>query len=129
MTIYKDPQTYAKEAYISLELATIRCAEYLPFVEAIEPAKKCPNCGEHTLAIELGSYEEGTSELVYCENEEGCDFTSEVTDELEPLQHWYAFDEVLALSCDIDRDGLSTFEEQLGCSWVEYAEKIIKKET
>jgi hypothetical protein len=139
MSLCDNPKEYAKQTHISLEQAEIRCKYFKELKEKIHAARKCPKCGEHTLAIEGGSYEEGIQSYVYCENdkiptidEEGdeymeeCDFTSDVTKEFEPISHWYDFDVVLMFSIDIDRDGIKAIEKQIGCTWSDFVENDTK---
>lgn len=136
MALCDNSKEYAEKTLISLEQAEIRCEYFRKIKEKMYEAKKCPKCGEHTLEIEGGSYEEGINSYVYCENdkiividEDGeeyeteCDFTSDITKEFEPISDWYDFDVVLMFSLDIDSDGIKAVEEQIGCSWTEFVEK------
>lgn len=140
MSIYNVPKDYAAQTVMSLEQATIRCNHYKKIEEQSFEASKCPQCGQHTLAIECGSFEEGYSDFVYCENdkvtvtdEDGetyhtdCDFTSNVTKEYEPISHYYDFDEVLAFSIGIEQGGLASIESNIGCTWSEFVEKANKR--
>jgi hypothetical protein len=136
MSLCDNAKEYAEKTYITLEQAKIRCQYFIKLKAKIYEAKKCPKCGEHTLEIESGSYEEGYSSYVYCENDkiptvdedgdeymEECDFTSDVTKEFEPISHWFDFDVVLMFSINIESDGIKAVEEQIGCSWSEFVEK------
>lgn len=140
MSLYNDPKEYAAQTLMSLEQATIRCNHFKKLKDQIFKAKKCPQCGQHTLEIEGGSYEEGYNSFVYCENdavnvtdEDGeiyqtdCDFTSNVKKEYEPISHYYDFDDVLAFSIHIKKDGLASVESSMGCSWSEFVKKANEK--
>lgn len=120
---------------MSLEQAEKRCEHFKKLKEQIYQAKKCPKCGEHTLEIEGGSYEEGIKPYVYCENnkvkvfdgveeyEDDCDFSSKITKEFEFLNSYCDFDVALAFVVDIQRDGFERTEKNIGCSWNEFIEK------
>lgn len=140
MSIYNNPKQYAETTFMTLEQAKVRCNYYNKLEKLIYEAKKCPKCGEHTLEIESGCYEEGYSDYVYCGNDniktvdgdgedffDECDFTSDVRKEFEPISHWYDFDVVLAFSIDIKKDGLLVTEKNIGCSWNEFVEKENKE--
>lgn len=133
MSIYNNPEVYAKKTLMTTEQAIIRCEHFKKLQQVMYEAKKCPKCRQHTLEIEGGSYEEGTQDYVYCENdkvtvndEDGeeyltdCDFTSDVEKEFEPISHWYDFDVVLAFSDNLERDGKDKAEIYIGSSWEEF---------
>lgn len=142
MSIYNNSEEYAKRTFMSLEQAEIRCEYFRKLQQKMYESKKCPKCGQHTLEIEGGSYEEGTKDYVYCENdkvseidEDGekyladCDYTSDVDKEHEPISQWYDFDEVLALVIDFDRNDKKEVEEHIGCSWDKFIDTSNKKLT
>jgi carboxypeptidase C (cathepsin A) len=142
MSLYDHPKEYAKETFMSLDQAEIRCRHYKKMQEKRHKAKKCPTCGKHTLQIEDGSYEEGITAYVYCENDEvpyvdeegdtcftDCEFTSEITEQYEPISHWYDFDEVLAFSMEVEEEGIKKIEERIGCTWTEFVEGSNKELT
>lgn len=137
MSIYDNPEQYAKEARTTLEQAEVRCAHFKQLAEKMEEIKKCPKCGARTLELEGGSYEEGIKEYVYCENDEvkeideedgeeyftECQFTSPITKEYQALDSYYDFDIVLEFASEIDELGLETIEKRIGLSWHEFVEK------
>jgi len=139
--IYDNAEEYAKQTFTTLEQAKIRCDHYKKLQEQQHQAKKCPKCGQHTLEFETGCYEEGYGDYIYCENEKvekvidedgeefykECDFTSKVTKNFEPIHHWWDFDEVLAFSIDIERDGKEEIEKQIGCTWTQFVENANKE--
>jgi ssDNA-binding Zn-finger/Zn-ribbon topoisomerase 1 len=139
MALCDDTKNYAKETFITMEQAEIRCEHFKKIHQKIQDAKKCPKCGKHTLQIELGSYEENTTDYVYCDNDEipyiedgeeyfnECDFTSDVTAQFEPISHWYDFDIVSSFACNIESEGLSQIEKQIGSSWFDFVEDDNKK--
>lgn len=140
MSIYNNIEEYAKQTFMTTEQATIRCAHFKELEQKTHEAKKCPKCGKHMLAIETGSYEEGTHDYVYCENEQvlvvdedgdecftDCDFTSDVETEYEPIWHWYDFDEVLAFSIELETEYKKEVETHIGSSWLEFVEASNKK--
>lgn len=59
----------------------------------IQKASICPICKQHSLGLESSGDDYTCSSWIECSN---CDFTDE-TDIYEALQHWYDFDEILAL--------------------------------
>jgi hypothetical protein len=78
----------------------------------VEKASVCPKCGKPSLEWEMGSYEEGSDDYIYCSNyevpyldEDGeqyfkdCEYVSDIKTEHEPLAHWYTFDHLLAINC------------------------------
>jgi hypothetical protein len=118
MNIYDDHVAYAKETRIPIRLAKIWCENQLELQKEMDAARICPKCKKNTLVLESGSYEENTSDYVYCENDEisvidvdgeeyfkDCDYTAEPQKEHEPLSSWYDFDVILAMSSTmLDRD-------------------------
>lgn len=143
LSIYDDAKKYAKETFMTIEQAEVRCIYFKKMQEERHLAKICPKCGKQTLEIESGSYEEGISPYVYCENEEGekvidkdgneffneCDFTSDVTKEYTAINHWYDFDEILSFSIEVEREGLKKIEKQIGCTWNEFVENANREIT
>lgn len=134
MSIYDDPVTYAKKVRIPVSLSKIWCAEQLRLQKEMDAARVCPKCGHGTLVLEGGSYEECTSDYVYCEydeipavDEEGeeyfkeCDYTSDPKKEHEPLSSWYDFDVILAMSIGKD----SAFEEETLQDWVRFVKSEV----
>lgn len=142
MSIYNNTEEYAKQTFMSLEQSEIRCKYFRKIQQKMHESKRCSKCGQHTLEIESGSYEEGTQDFVYCENDKvsvideygekyltDCDFTSDVDKEYEPVNHWYDFDEVLAFSIDFESNGKEMVEKHIGCSWDEFINESNKKLT
>ncbi|MCK2000725.1 hypothetical protein MZM54_04890 [[Brevibacterium] frigoritolerans] len=139
MSLYNNPKEYAKETMMSIEQATLRCEHFKKIQQIMHEAKKCPKCGKHSLGIEGGSYEEGYSDYVYCENDEvvviengeelftDCGFTSDVKEEYEPLNHWYDFDVILSFCFQIKEEGLPETERNIGCTWDEFINKEKKQ--
>lgn len=67
-TIYDDPYHYAYTCGVPLDLARIACKRWRHHRRMMQTHPcKCPVCGSKQLAIELGSYEEGTHDFVFCE--------------------------------------------------------------
>lgn len=140
MSIYNDPKEYAQKTFTTTEQAEIRCKYFNELQAIIHEAKKCPKCNQHTLEIEGGSYEEGTHDFVYCENDKftvldeddeeyltDCGFISAVEKKYEPINHWYDFDEVLAFSIDIEKSGKDKVENIIGCTWNEFVNSSNEK--
>lgn len=123
---------------MTLEQAKKRCEYFKKLHEQIHEAKKCPKCGEHTLEVEGGSYEENIKPYIYCSNdkvkvvdgqeeyEDDCDYSSEITKEYEFLNTYCDFDVILAFVVDLERDGFERTEKNIGCSWKEFIEKESK---
>lgn len=140
MSIYDNPQEYAKKTFITLEQAVLRCQHFKKLKKEIQEAKKCPKCGAYTLEFESGCYEEGYGDFIYCTNEisdvdeDGeevfveCGFTSSLTEQFQPLVHWYDFDIILMFSNDIEERGMDKVEKEIGCSWPEFVDKITKED-
>lgn len=129
MSIYDNPKEYAEKTSITLEQANVRCKYYKELENKVNEARKCPECGGHTLELESGSYYEGTSDFIYCDNEENdCEFTSNVTEQFEPLLHGYDFDIVLYFGVnDIQQKDIKEVEDDIGCSWFDFVEKHNKE--
>lgn len=138
MSIYNNPEMYAKETHITLEQAEIRCAHFRKLEELSYIAKKCPSCGQHTLVYEEGSYEEGYSSYVYCENdklniiedgeeyESDCEFTSNVTKPYEAIRGVGDLDIVLMFAFDLQKN-IKAVERMVGCQWSEFVENNTKQ--
>lgn len=119
MGLYDDPVAFAKKTRIPVSLSRIWCLNQLALQKEIEAARICPKCGQPTLVLESGSYEEGTNDYVYCEYDQipmvdeadgeeykvECDYTADPGKEHEPLSSWYDFDVILAFSVGmVERD-------------------------
>lgn len=138
MNIYENPALYARTVRITERLARIWCDHQQKLMAQVEKASFCPKCGKPTLEWELGSYEEGNEDYIYCSNyevpyvneEDGeqwlgdCDYMSDIKTEHEPLAHWYTFDHLLALN----RTNMNVVEEFGGLKkWFTFAKKDIEE--
>lgn len=137
MSIYNNPEQYAKETHMTLAQAEVRCAHFKQLAQKMEDIRTCPKCGKNTLELEGGSYEEGIKASVYCENDEvkvvdeedgeeyftDCDFTSPVTKEYQALDSYYDFDIVLEFAGEINEVGITEIEKRIGSSWNDFVEK------
>lgn len=137
MSVYDDPEAYAKMVRMPLSLSRIWCASKLETEKEIENAKVCPKCGKATLTYEIGDWEACESDYVYCENgdvlemdEDGeeyfndCDYVTDPEKKHEPLRAWYDFDEFLAMSCWNDSP-LDRFDNLI--EWVRYMKQTVMK--
>ena len=136
MSIYESPALYARKVRITERLAYIWCEHQLKLQAEANKASVCPRCGEASLEWEIGSYEEGNADYIYCSNyefsyeEDGeqylgdCDYTSEIKSEHEPLAVWYTFDHLLAMNCG-SMDGVNGFGDLQ--KWFLSAKKDIEK--
>lgn len=140
MSIYNNPELYAKEANITLEQAEIRCTYFRKLEELNYLAKKCPSCGQHTLTFEEGSYEEGYGSYIYCDNdkliqtengeeyESDCEFTSDVEKSYEAICDVRDLDVVLMFGFDMQKSDIKEFEAMVGCKWSEFVENNTKRD-
>lgn len=141
MSIYNDPDQYAKLTRIPLETAKIFCNHYLNVQEEIEKATICPKCGEQTLDYESGSYEEGTNTYVFCANdsikridnegneyEDECEFSSEDVEKFAPLFPHYDLDVVLYFASTFkeEENWDKSTKEVIGSPWHEFVENRLK---
>lgn len=137
MSIHNDHVEYAKKVRMPVNLAKIWCTNQLEIKEEMNKAKICPKCEKPTLELELGSYEEGYNDYVYCVNNEilaidddgeeyytDCDYTSEPKNEHEPLSCWYDFDVLLAHSIGYDESRKHDTDLQ---EWLKFVREEVGK--
>jgi hypothetical protein len=137
MSLYADPMKYARMVRLPLSLAKTWCEKQLKIENEIEKARVCPTCQKATLEYETGDYEAGTTDYIYCSNDEiqvidedgepyftECDFVSDPQKQFEPLMIGYDFDFISALSWD-NTHSLKQFNNLL--EWVNYAKVEITK--
>lgn len=138
MSIYESAEKYAEELNMSVEQAKIRLDYFLKVKEDMRATRKCPKCGQHTLAVEGGEWESGVSDWVYCGNDkietrdengdnyfEECDFTDAVKKEYL-FAFEIDFDAVLMMSCSLDINNRQEVLNVIGMPWKEFVEKDTK---
>lgn len=135
MSVYDSAEKYAEHLNMTLEQAKVRLEYFSKVKEEMKATRKCPKCGEYSLAVEGGEWECGVPDWVYCANdkiekidEEGdkyfdeCDFTDDVESKyLFAFEH--DFDAVLMMSCGLDINNEQEVLNAIGCSWNEFVEK------
>ncbi|KXY16187.1 hypothetical protein [Bacillus cereus] len=120
MTIYSDVTKYAKECGITSAQAKLRCDHFLKLNDEAEKARVCPECKQQSLIIEHSDCEYSSTSWVQCEE---CDFTDDVDKEQYiALQHWYDFDDVLAIACTEMETGIKDWN-----AFVEQSNKDLTK--
>lgn len=119
--IYEDPARYAEAVNISIDRAENVCGLFVELYRLRHALSKCPKCGENTLVVETGEFDELTNttlndEYVTCTNdsalvseevvsasgdivietyEDFCDFESDDLEKYDILGDWVDFDELL----------------------------------
>lgn len=127
--IYLNPYKYAVECNVPIDLAKIACKKYRHIhKEQKKHIPRCPNCGSKRLGIEHGSYEEGYSSFVVCDNC-GCDFDFSEVENIDYLPYCTGddFDAVLYFASYKNKEegwleacGAETLEE-----WHRFARDMI----
>ncbi len=110
---YEAAVTYSEGCGISLELAKRRLKVFEVAKIKYRRAVKCPKCRGHHLTIDSTDYEYSANDhWVWCSE---CGFETDITKRYEPLQGFYAFDIVAAMSKDR--------ENEFGDEWEDFASK------
>jgi transcription elongation factor Elf1 len=121
MSIYENPQQYAKHCHISLDLAIKRCEKYVRKIKLAEKVV-CPKCGSHELHFDNDGGDYSTNDFISCTD---C-WEAYDTDD-ERLKDWVEnyrwFDEVLWFANDISRRGKKQVEKELGEKWEMFVQK------
>lgn len=128
-SIYANPYKYAVTCDIPFELAKIACAKARHCKkEARKHPMRCPNCNSKRLCFEHGSYEEGYSDYIECDNcGETYDVDAVPNSEYQSLTGYEDFDAVLFYSGtedgygDIMPKGAAKTHEE----WVKFARDAI----
>lgn len=135
--IYNDVKRYAETVKITEEKAEIICRYFLDLYRLQYELSKCPKCGEYTLTIDSGEFDELTHTTLYnayvlCTNdkvlvseeilgesgkvvietyEDDCEFESDDLEKYGLLNHWVDFDELLYTTylemSEEDRNGIA----------------------
>ena len=128
-SIYDNPYKYAVVCNIPFWLAKIACKKQRHLLKEVNKHRMyCPTCGSRHLGFEGGSYEEGYSDYIYCED---CGSQFDVVEvpnsAYASLTGWEDFDPVLYFGCRENKTqgwkeacGGETYEE-----WLLFAKNII----
>lgn len=110
---YERASRYAESCGISFELAARREKVFAATMVKYRKACRCPECGQSELIIDSTDREFAADDhWIWCSE---CGFTSEIHKKHEPLQAFYGFDIVGAMS--------SEREIQFGSEWEEFVLK------